>query len=391
MKKIAFIDYGHAGSLFPLMKRFLADGYEVDYFCSHSTCGMYLEASDLKFKSSKYGVEEVPSSCYPLLNSYFGSSALHIFSFRTPRPFESNKLLYCLAMLHRYKYFKECCDWINSRNYDLVNIIGRYYLTDIRMFCKLVKCKMAVSLHEVCNHNNPDFGHPSPLVRYLIRNKVNIVVYSKKSYDDIAKYEGIDMDNVKIIPFGKFETYKHLANRSKLSLPSRYILFVGLISPYKGLDVFYRATSSLDDFGVKYFVAGAGESDCLDLMNNDDRYIVINKFLSVYEFTDLISRAEFIVCPYKSGSQSGIPMSCYVFNTPLIASDIPSFRDVIDDGEDGELFASGDELALKAKLIKVLSAPEILQKYRHNLERFESGKKQFDWDNIFKQFKSVLL
>lgn len=389
MKKIAFIGCGHSGSLFPLIKRFLADEYAVDYYYFHSGNRLCLEASDMMFESSKYGVEEVPTRCYPLLKSYFDSSLLHIYSFKTPRPFESYKLLYDLAMLTRYKYIKKFCRLINDRNYDFVNIIGRYNVLDIRMFCKLFKSKLAVSLHEVCNHDNPDFHHQNPLVKYLIRNKVDVIVYSKKSFDDIVMYEGIKMDKVKIIPFGKFETYKYMINRSGLNLPTRYILYIGYIKPYKGLDIFYHATSSLDDFGVKYVVAGAGESDCLALMNNDERYVVINKYLSVYEFADLIYNSEFIVCPYKSGSQSGIPMSSYVFNTPFVASDIPSFRDMIDDNENGMLFDVGDESALKSKLIEVSNNPEIISKFRHNLINFESLHPIFDWDNIFNQFKST--
>lgn len=44
---------------------------------------------------------------------------------------------------------------------------------------------------------------------------------------------------------------------------------------------------------------------------------------------------------------------------------------------------------LKSKLTEILSNPETIQKYRHNLENFESRKKQFDWDNIFNMFKSI--
>ena len=44
---------------------------------------------------------------------------------------------------------------------------------------------------------------------------------------------------------------------------------------------------------------------------------------------------------------------------------------------------------LKSKLTEILPNPETIQKYRHNLERYESGKKQFDWDNIFNMFKSI--
>ena len=51
----------------------------------------------------------------------------------------------------------------------------------------------------------------------------------------------------------------------------------------------------------------------------------------------------------------------------------------------------GDELVLKSKLTEILSN---LKPYRSICiiwSALNLGKKQFDWDNIFKQFKSVLL
>lgn len=388
MKKIAFIGRGHNGSLFPLIKRFLLDGYEVDYYCLHTEPLLQLEAADLKYESANYGFECIPSSCYPLLSAYFDSKHLRIFSIRTPRPFENNVLTYNIAMLYRRIFISKFCNYVNSQGYDCVNVIGRYNMTDLIGYLKRIKGNVVVSLHEVCNHFNADFKHPTQLIKYLIRNKTRIFVYSQKSYQDIAKYECINLENVKVIPFGKFETYKYMIDRSKLNFPERYILFIGYLEAYKGLDIFYRATSSLDACGVKYVVAGAGKSECLEKMKNDDRYVVINKYLSNYEFADLIKNAEFILCPYKSGSQSGIPLCSYVFNTPIIASDLQMFRDLIDDDENGILFNLDDELSLRKKLTEVLSNPDAALKFRSNLGKFESMHKQFDWSNIFNTFKS---
>ena len=155
--------------------------------------------------------------------------------------------------------------------------------------------------------------------------------------------------------FGPFETYK-LFDISKRIIQNKYILFIGSISPYKGLsfmvDTLQKYRISPD---IKIVIAGSGYDSCLRKVENDSQFITINSYLDDNEFANLVNYAECIVCPYMSGSQSGIPQTAMVFHTPVIATNVGAFPEIIENNKNGFLIQYGDEKGLCDTIIKVLS------------------------------------
>lgn len=386
MKKIAIIGKGHAGSTIPLIREFVLKGFAVDYYILSLGSVHDIEATDISFSTNKKGIVRIPADNWRALYNYFGSNdSVNIFTINTPRPFEKVFILKHIVDLYRSLLIKSICKIINKNRYQLVNIVGRYDVYDIIKYCSYLNSKTIVSLHEVCNHSAPDFTHPNKVLKYLFKKNKPIVVFSKKSYEDIISYSSVNPQLITQINFGLFTSYKIFSNNYEMSLPDRYLLFIGRITPYKGLPTLFDAVGNLSPFTkntVKIVVAGGGNDECLERMNANDVFIVINRFLKNEEIVELIKRSDGVICPYTSASQSGIPQTTYVFGKPVIATNVPGLNDVVKEGYNGFLFGVKDSLHLANIIETIWNNPDLLNNLSHNIAEFEESYPLYSWSYI---------
>lgn len=388
MKKIAFIASGHFGSTIPLIKEYVNHGYSVDYYILCSKLVRDVEAADIFYEPHSLGVNEIPPVNWPKLNTYFQSHNIKIYCIRTPRPYETHQSLYRLALVYRRLVIKKACKFIDKQGYQWVNIVGRYNVLDIEYYLRYLRTISYVSLHEVCDHQNPAFAKPNRLLSYLFKSRSHIIVFSNKSKKDLCSYDGAIESLVHTIPFGLFTSYRIFQGCLKRTIKEDYILFIGRITPYKGISVFINATRSISDKDLKYVIAGKGNDDSLTQIEEDSRYIIINQYLSNEQFVELVENALLIVCPYLSISQSGIPQSVFVFSKPIIASRIDGFCDIITEGENGLLFKTGDVVELEKQLKFILNSSELYNKLREGAGQFENKHKELSWSNIFSLYET---
>lgn len=386
MKKIAIIGKGHAGSTIPLIREFVLKGFVVDYYILSLGSVHDIEAADISFSTKKKGIVRVPSDNWGALYNYFGGNdSVNIFTINTPRPFEKMFLLKHVISLYRSLLIRSICKNIDKKHYQFVNIVGRYDVYDIIKYCSYLKSKTIVSLHEVCNHSAPDFTHPNKVLKCLFKINIPIVVFSKKSFDDILRYNLANPKNIYQINFGLFSSYAIFRGRYDMLLPERYLLFIGRITPYKGLPSLYEAynlLSSSTKEKVKIVIAGSGHDEYVEKMKRCDSFVVINRFLKNEEIVELIERAEAVVCPYTSASQSGIPQTVFVFGKPIIATNILGLNDVIKNEYNGLLIDTHNPTKLADKIENIWNDSRILKGLSHDMKEFEDMFPYYSWKFI---------
>lgn len=383
MKKIAFLASGHAGSTMPLIKSFIDKGYHVDYYILCNKVINQIEATDCKYIPQKRGIEEISSSNWPLLSDkYLKSNNVTIYSISTFRPFEKNIVLNKIIGLIRTIQIRKVCKYLDKQNYEFINFIGRYQVSDIIRYGRYLKSKYIVSLHEVCNHINPNFNRPNSVLRFLFKKQIPIILFSDKSIKDIKCYKGAEKASLYRENFGKFDSFIIYKGRKELTLPTNYVLFIGRLTPYKGLRLFYEATKELACKGYKFVIAGNGKDEALDEILKTPNYIVLNRYLTDEDFVELVERCSFVVCPYTSISQSGIPQTVFVFNKPIIATNLTGFREIIKDQENGLLFPLSDSTSLKEKIEKLLTDKDLQKRLVEGVKDFNKLCSEYSWDNI---------
>src|SRR5215207_4946635 len=130
------------------------------------------------------------------------------------------------------------------------------------------------------------------------------------------------------------------------------LAFVGQAVERKGLPVLLRAFEALrDHVDVELLVVGAERDEVEPLMlDGGDGVNVLGK-VSDAEKSAALGRADLLVAPSLGGESFGMVLTeGFAAGTPVVASDIPGYRDVVRDGVDGVLVPRGDATALAATL-----------------------------------------
>jgi phosphatidyl-myo-inositol alpha-mannosyltransferase len=139
------------------------------------------------------------------------------------------------------------------------------------------------------------------------------------------------------------------------------ILFIGQAVERKGLPVLLRAFEALrDQIPATLTLVGASAEEVAHMMLDDRGVHALGKVSEERKLAEL-ARAEVLCAPSLHGESFGMVLTeAFAAATPVIASDIPGYRDVVRDRRDGLLVAPGDALAL-AETLRVLALDPALR------------------------------
>jgi phosphatidyl-myo-inositol alpha-mannosyltransferase len=129
------------------------------------------------------------------------------------------------------------------------------------------------------------------------------------------------------------------------------VLFIGQAVERKGLPVLLRAFEALrEHVPATLTLVGAGREEVAHMMLDDRGVHAIGKVSEKRKREELTS-ADVLCAPSLHGESFGMVLTeAFAAATPVIASDIPGYRDVVRDGIDGLLVAPGDALGLAESL-----------------------------------------
>ncbi|MEO7045367.1 MAG: glycosyltransferase family 4 protein [Ferruginibacter sp.] len=172
----------------------------------------------------------------------------------------------------------------------------------------------------------------------------------KKNYPAINKA----LYTIKLQPYTFVKTYL-----TKSTIDPEYVLFFGRLSYYKGIDILLEAIP-----GVlkkipqqKFIIAGKPDYDFkLDetlFENVKDNITLVERFLSTEELVHLIQASQFVVCPYRDATQSGVVMTTFAVGKPVVATNVGSFSEYINDDING-LLAEPTSESIAEKIIYAL-------------------------------------
>jgi phosphatidyl-myo-inositol alpha-mannosyltransferase len=136
------------------------------------------------------------------------------------------------------------------------------------------------------------------------------------------------------------------------------ILFIGQAVERKGLPILLRAFEALrDHVGATLTLVGASAEEVAHMMLDDRGVRALGKVSEQRKLAEL-ARADVLCAPSLGGESFGMVLTeAFAAATPVLASDIPGYRDVVRDGLDGQLVAPGDPLALAEALRRLALDP----------------------------------
>jgi len=137
------------------------------------------------------------------------------------------------------------------------------------------------------------------------------------------------------------------------------LAFVGQAVERKGLPVLLRAFEALRDHDVPVELTVVGANpDEVGPMLLDERGVTVLGRVDDAEKQRVLETADVLCAPSLGGESFGMVLTeAFAAGTPVVASDIAGYRDVVRDGVDGLLVPRGDATALAETLRDLWHAP----------------------------------
>ena len=153
------------------------------------------------------------------------------------------------------------------------------------------------------------------------------------------------------------------------------ILFIGQAVQRKGLPVLLAAFEALrEHVPARLTLVGASPEEVAHMILDGAGIEALGK-VSEEEKRTRLRDADVLCAPSQGGESFGMVLTeAFAAATPVIASDIPGYREVVRDGQDGVLIPPGDPLALAEELRALALDParreRMARSARERAERF---------------------
>ena len=285
--------------------------------------------------------------------------------------------------------------WLADNDFDVVHVHEPVVPSVSMAAAMLSRAPLVGTFHATLGRSVSRAIASAPMRLYMERIGVRIAV-SEEARRTLIEHHGGD---AVIIPNGvetaSFRSASPL-ERWEASVDRPVIVFLGrLDEPRKGLSIFAGAIGSvLERFpGARFLIAGRG--DAPDIREAVARFGESVSFLggiSDEEKESLLAGASIYVAPQTGGESFGIVLvEAMAARTAVVASDIPAFRAVLEDGRAGALFETGSSESLAATLIDLLGDPGRLDELSDAGQRASA---QYDWevvaDKVFEVYKLAI-
>jgi len=287
-------------------------------------------------------------------------------------------LSYRLRDLRIIKEYIKVCIQIRKLEPDLIYCNALYYpYFYIVLLLLLGRDKVVYAEHDVVDH-------------FKMKNRLVMQIYKKFIFNVFKNFQVFSKNQLAI--FIKKHPKKNVFmaplaisnyGDSKVS-PNRDIinfLFFGSIRENKGLSFLIMAGNKLAlKYKDSFSITIAGKADDWEkyeeLIENKTIFKTIIREIHNSEIPDLFNSAHYLVLPYIDITQSGPLMIALNYNIPIIASDLPGFREYIEDDLNGYLFSSKNVDSLATVMEKSINS------FSSNYINLKSNQKIFIKENV---------
>jgi glycosyltransferase involved in cell wall biosynthesis len=280
------------------------------------------------------------------------------------------------------------------RQFDLIHINGQNAVVPL-MTLLLIKKRFVFSIHDLQEHSSErkrqrmSFNETNN--RFILKSRHQVILQNKSAFNFACSKYSRSNNTINYLPFGELDIYTQFLPKDLNPEFKSDILFFGRISAYKGIEYLIEAFRIVKKNypNLKLIIAGSGklyfESNLAD---NDSSVKVINRYITNEELASLISQTRIIVCPYTDATQSGVAMTAFAFNKPVIATDTGGFPDIIIPGKTGFLVPVRDAENLANAIIKILQNPFLEKELSEKIRNFMQTS-EFSWASITQKMQSI--
>jgi glycosyltransferase involved in cell wall biosynthesis len=178
--------------------------------------------------------------------------------------------------------------------------------------------------------------------------------------------------NIRMNPYSFFSRLPQNTEVEKTS-----ILFFGRISAYKGIEVLLAAMPAIFEKFPDQKLVIAGQAvydykvDFEVVKQYENNITIIDRYITNNELVDLVNQAKFVVCPYLEATQSGVLMTTYALNTPVVATNVGAFSEYVTENVTGMLTEVGNVPDL-ANAIQTMLTDDYYKQLANNIQQLNT-------------------
>lgn len=380
MKIVLYTTTSFVDQQFPLLKSLQQQGYDVFLFMQMSTYNKRENNIDIKQLIDENDI--IPSTRYHELDKYHEyMDFCHFYIIN-----QTNKKQVALSTQKLFRKFSKIIKKINP---DIILTTSTLGIADFRLW------RFRKKLRFIINDPFPHSGETG-LRKTFFRNTCfrfgkSFVLLNQNQVDKFSSTYHIDKSRIVISRLGTDDSMRYLAKDNEhINKPSKNVLFFGRMSPYKGIEYLCEAMKTVHEAvpEATLTIAGGGKIYFDFTPYENLNYIkLVNRYVPAEELGHMLHNCAFSVCPYTDATQSGVIMTSFTMDKPVIATNVGGLGEMIDEGKTGYLIPPKDPEALADAMIKLLQDEDTLMEMSQTIHHiYQEGV--FSWDQIAKEYIS---
>ncbi len=262
-------------------------------------------------------------------------------------------------------------------------------------FCRKRGSKIVLTVHDLLPHDTGE-THKATFVE-LYRRADRIICHSEHIRARLAAEFSVPEEKVAVIPHGPFfydlpATAPEQTSRSLEAEPGKVlVLWQGILSPYKGVDLLLRAWREVEAHGgdCRLVIAGTGVPELLEQIRELVHSLELKRvsmqlrFISAQELVALYRAADVVVYPYRAITTSGALATGLALGKAIVASDLPVFRELLTERDNALLVDPQDSAELAGALMELAQDAALRERLASRVRAMDFGDQS--WLSIAKQ------
>ena len=263
----------------------------------------------------------------------------------------------------------------------------------LSLFFWFVSSRYIYTAHNLLPHNKERSLFYKVIYKFVYKLPNIILVHTKLFKKKLIADFRIAENKIKVISIGLNEEIpitemKDNDARIRLGFKNtdKLLLCFGSIDEYKGVDLLIKAFDKLKMNSLKLVIAGRFKNEeykkkiyaLINAVDCTDKIFLFDRFIPNEEVEVFFKSCDVIVLPYRSIDQSGIVFLSFRFGMPIIATDVGSLCEYIDN-DTGIIIKTNDANGLVDSLIYFFD-----NRNNFNKNKIRHKSKKYKWKNICK-------